>query len=54
MTNQGWKRVKDFNENTLLGKILEPKPVSNKVDKYLILDEKLFRSIGNSRKSLSK
>jgi len=44
MTNQGWKRVKDFNENTLLGKILEPKPVSNKVEtKKLILDSKIMK-----------
>jgi len=42
MTSEGWKAVEDFDENTLIGVSLKTKPISNKVDEYLILDKKLF------------
>jgi hypothetical protein len=45
MTNNGWTKLENFDKNnTLLAITMEPRSVSIKVDEYVILDEKKFRT----------
>ena len=42
MTNEGWKRLDEFQKKTLLGISMEPVPVSSYVEEYNVLDSTSF------------
>lgn len=44
MTNQGWKEIKHFDDDTCVGIQMYQKPVSNIVDEYDVLNENIFNS----------